>query len=770
MNLKDIRRRIVRATDKQVLVVFVLVSVALLFSSCAKNPQKAKARYLALGQDYMKKGQYGDAAIEFRNALRLDPRFVDAYYQLAQADLAQSDWTAAYASLEEAIDLDPSRLDARLDRGRLYLAAREFDKAEDEANSILKQESNNVAAHQLLGAALIGEQKQDQALAAFSKVTELRPNDPSAYVNMALVEISLHRSTDAEQHLKKAVAVDPKSIQAYTDLADFYRLQNRTPEAQKVLRDGVANNPDGTSLYVDWASMLASQGSKDDAEALLDKLRKQVPNSADAAMAIGDFYFQRKETDQALAEYRRGLSVSRNNLEIKKRIEDLYLTNGETQQAADLDREIMKDAPRDVIVRVDHGRLLMAQGKSIDATIFLQKVVADAADSPQARYYLAMAYRQNGDIGQAHSALLDALKVSPGLAIALQGLARLSLDQGNTSDAQIYAQELIQKFPADPTYRQLLAEALVRQGQARPAEEQLLIARQLAPRDPIVNLNLAQVYSMEKKWPEARKEFETTLEVDPHNTMALGQLADFLTTRNQSAQAFLRVRQYVTTNPNEANGHVILGALDFESKNYASAQTEFERAIQIDPNNIQAYLRLGKVLEANGQTDLAIARYQKALDLQPKFAPLATMVGNLYLNKGDLETARKYYNQALDADPDFAIANANIAWVDAEESKNLDVALGMAQKAKSLMPDSPSITDTLGWVMYKKGNYAGATPLFQECVKKSPDSAEFRYHLGMTLLATAQKAEGKQQLQAALRMKLANADAQVARQALLEAR
>ena len=82
----------------------IAMSVALLLGACARDPQKAKAKYLAEGQKYMKKGQYGDAAIEFRNALRLDPRFVDAYYQLAQADLAQHDWNAAYESLEKAIE------------------------------------------------------------------------------------------------------------------------------------------------------------------------------------------------------------------------------------------------------------------------------------------------------------------------------------------------------------------------------------------------------------------------------------------------------------------------------------------------------------------------------------------------------------------------------------------------------------------------------------------------------------------------------------------
>jgi hypothetical protein len=42
-----------------------------------------------------------------------------------------------------------------------------------------------------------------------------------------------------------------------------------------------------------------------------------------------------------------------------------------------------------------------------------------------------------------------------------------------------------------------------------------------------------------------------------------------------------------------------------------------------------------------------------------------------------------------------------MAWVKAQEEKELDVALGMAQKAKSQMSD-PSISDTLAWVIYKK--------------------------------------------------------------------
>ena len=745
----------------------IAISVALLVGACARDPQKAKVKYFAEGQKYMNKGQYGDASVEFRNALRLDPRFVDAYYQLAQADLARRDWQGAYASLAKAIELDPGRLDARLDRGHLYLTARQFDKAEEEANSILQKEPKNVGAYQLLGAAFVGQQKPDRALESFSKVVELLPNDARAYLNLALVEISLRRFKDAEEHLRKAVATDPKSLQANIDLAHFYLLQNRVPEALEALQAGIQNNPDAPQLYVEWAHMLSNAGKTSDADGVLDKLRNQMPKSPEATIAIGDYYAERRDLDKALAEYRRGLAISAGNLDIEKRMEELYLISNQTDEASKLDNQLMKQAPKDLLVNLNHGRLLLAQGKQQESILALQNAVKNAPESVQAHYYLGVAYWQTGSLGQAKSEFQEALKISPGFPLVLRGLAQLNLAQNQPSEAQLYAQELVQKFPTDVSHRLLLGGIYLREGQSRPAEEQFLAARQLAPNQAAVHLDLGQLYYSEKKWTQAEKEFETAIQLDPSNPTMLSAYADFLVARQQTPKAIARLQQFVDANPNNAQGHIILGVLQFDSKNTSAAQAEFERALQIDPKNVQGYLRMGGVYQQENQTDAAIGQYQKALDLQPKSAPLVTMVGNLYLDKGDLETARKYYERALQADPNFAVANANMAWVDAQEGKNLDVALGMAQKAKSLMPEVPSISDTLAWVMYKKGNYSGAIPLLQDCVKKSPDSAQFRYHLGLALMAAGQKESGKTQLQAALQMnKLRTDEKEQAKQAL----
>ena len=749
-------------------IISFMVTCTSLLGACA-SPEVAKAKYVANGQKYMKRQQYASAAIEFRNALKIDPRFADAYYQLAQARLAERDWRAAYAALEKSIELDPSRLDVRLDRGQLYVANRDYKKGEEDAKYILDQDAKNIGAYELLGAALLSQQKSDEALAAFTKLTELNPQGASAYMDRALVEIVLHRLPDAQEHFQRAVQLDPRSVRANLNLANFYRSIGKLFEAKQVLETAIQASPKEYPLYIDLATSFAAAGKFADADETLDGLRNREPKSTDAALAIAGYYAQANSTEKAVAELRRALSFSPDNLETQKRMEDLYLDLAETSQVAQLDAQLSKRAPKDLVVRINHGRLLLAQNKTVDAVTDLQKTAMDAADSAQAHYYLGLAYWQNESLLRANGELQEALNRSPGLPSALRSLVKLSLVQGDVSAAQVYAKKLVQKFPSAVDDRLLLGAVYMRQIQYALAEEQFTAAKDLAPKQAEVHLDLGQLYAAQKKWPEAEKELQTALHLDPANATILGQYADFLVARQQSPKAIAHLQQFVDNNPDNPQGHVIMGVLQLQAKNTAIAKAEFERANQLDSKYVQPYLRLGQLYATERQTDFAIGQYEKALQLQTRSATLCALIGNLYLDKDDLKTARQYYQKALAIDPAFAVANANMAWVDAEEGKDLDVALGMAQKAKSEMPELPSITDTLAWVMYKRGNYSGALPLLQDCVQKAPNSAEYHYHLGVVLTAVGQKDKGKSQLQAALQLKqLKNTDAQLARQTLLQ--
>jgi cytochrome c-type biogenesis protein CcmH/NrfG len=54
------------------------------------------------------------------------------------------------------------------------------------------------------------------------------------------------------------------------------------------------------------------------------------------------------------------------------------------------------------------------------------------------------------------------------------------------------------------------------------------------------------------------------------------------------------------------------------------------------------------------------------------------------------------------------------------------------------------VTDTVGWVYYKKDLPGLAVPLFEEAIKKDPKNPTYRFHLGLALLKAGDKARARQ--------------------------
>jgi tetratricopeptide (TPR) repeat protein len=70
----------------------------------------------------------------------------------------------------------------------------------------------------------------------------------------------------------------------------------------------------------------------------------------------------------------------------------------------------------------------------------------------------------------------------------------------------------------------------------------------------------------------------------------------------------------------------------------------------------------------------------------------------------------------------------------ADANENLDVALQLAKTAKSVIPNSPDVDDTLGWIYYKKGLNTLAISSFRDALAKAPANPSFHYRLGLAYL------------------------------------
>jgi len=848
------------------------VALSLLLISCGGNPQKAKLEYLQKGDAYMKQQQFSSAAIEYRNALKVDPRYSDAHYHLGKADLAlfqedtqhnkrdaaAQDIQAAYKAFSAAVSSDPNQLDARVALAELILSAhaeKEYYAATDDLNYVLKQDPKNAEAHRALGALLLAQKQYAPAIQEFSKAAVLAPSNADAYIGIAVTNMAMHRQDnpgdhhldDAQSNLKKAIEVDPHAVQAYLKLADLYLLekkpdqaegavqaginanpslvllydelsrfylgQNSPGKAEEVLQSGIKANPSATQLYEDLAQLYFRQKDQAqaeqalqsgikanssavplyiglaqlyeadrkqaDAENTLTSLSNQMPNSADAAIAIGNFYREARMNDRALAEYQRGLSANPKSDNLQENIIDLYLTEGQTDSAAKFDDELLKHSPNSVLGLVDHGRVLLAQGKTADAINALQKVTTEAPNSPEAHYYLAGAYLQSHDAAQANNELQQTLaqannerqrtgRPSPYLSKALTALVSINSGQGKFSVAQLYAQEFIKDNPSNPGGHLMLGEALLNLKQFKQAGDEFATAEKLAPDNPAVNLDSALLYNAEGNSAQAEKQLQIAMHEAPANPAIVAAYANLLVSEKQLPKANTVVTQFLAQNPNQAAAHYLMGKMDLLEKNDSAALAETQKSVQLDPKNEQAYIQLGIIYHDQGNRDAAIQAYQQGMAVGSPSAQIATAIGSIYMEEGNLSKASAEFQQALSIDPNFFVAANNLAWIYAEQNQNLDVALGLAQRAKAQRPDVPSFADTLAWVMFRKGNYTGAIPLLKDCVMKDPSSAQFLYHLGMVLVADGQKTEGKAKLQAALQKNLDGQDAEQARKTLTQ--
>jgi tetratricopeptide (TPR) repeat protein len=192
------------------------------------------------------------------------------------------------------------------------------------------------------------------------------------------------------------------------------------------------------------------------------------------------------------------------------------------------------------------------------------------------------------------------------------------------------------------------------------------------------------------------------------------------------------------------------GQLFMAQKMTSRAEESFQAALKANPDYLQPYYALARLYLAEKKSDLAIGQLQAALEANPKQVGPHMLLAIIFDSQKRFDRSEKHYRAVLDMNPDFAPAANNLAFLLAEQDKNLDEALRLAQVAKEKLPEDPNVMDTLGWAYYKKGIYDMAIVEFGDALEKKPDNPAIIFHLGMAYYQKGDRERAKKELQAAL--------------------
>jgi len=243
-----------------------------------------------------------------------------------------------------------------------------------------------------------------------------------------------------------------------------------------------------------------------------------------------------------------------------------------------------------------------------------------------------------------------------------------------------------------------------------------------------------------RKYDDAIREYEEALKLSPDRLEALTSIVRLYLSRDNFKEAFDRASQYLSKTKNQAAVYQLMGQAKIAAKEYQQGIEYLEKVINIDPNATVAYYQIGNAYAAQKKFDTAISQYEKVIAKSPKAIPPMMMAAILYDRKSQSDKANEYYRKILDVNKDFVPAANNLAWNYAHFGGNLDVALGLAQRARELAPQDPGVADTLGWLSYKKGAYPTAIGLLKESNEGYKGSnAAVLYHLGMAYAKNGDK-------------------------------
>jgi len=704
-----------RKFNRLVPTLTVVMLLAIAGTGCTA---KLKASYHQKRADrYYDAGQFEQAEIEYKNVLRNAPQNAMAWSRLGIIYFDQGRLGEAAQILGRAQQLATTNLEVRLKLGTIYLGAGRSKEARDEAGFVLDKSPRDAQAPILLA----------EAATTTSDINEIRPRlqkmlqaGETAPLEVALGTLSFRQRDlkTAEACFKGAVRLDPKFSDAYSALGNWYVEQNDLKQADQAFKTAADLAPSRSGKGLQYAQFKIMTGDPDTGKRLLQDIVKKAPDYLPTWIALAQLAAAEKK-------YADGVTLLGNVL---------------SRDPQNLEGLLLK------------GRLEMQQGETAQAINDFEEMAKVFHQVPVVYYQLALARLANNESDKAIDNLNQALNLNPKFAEAIQLLAEIQIRNGNVAPAIVSLQQLTQQQPQIVPAQLLLAEAYRVHGSLDSAVQIYRELEKAYPKNPQIPLLLGTALLQQKNNTEARVEFDQALKLAPGYLPALEQVVNLDLTENQYADAQQRVQQQIGQNPKAAEFQLLLANVLIARGDTNQAESTLLKAIELQPDSQQAYLMLAQLYTASNQNQKALAELRAALAKNPKDVGALMLMGMTYNVEKDYSDARDAYEKLLVMAPNNTLAINNLACIYAEHLGQLDKAYPLASRARDLAPTDPSIADTLGWVLYQRGQFSSALSFLRESAAKLYAMPEVQFHLAMTFYMMGDEENARAVFQRALQL------------------
>ncbi|MDM8516001.1 tetratricopeptide repeat protein [Desulfobacterales bacterium HSG16] len=504
-----------------------------------------------------------------------------------------------------------------------------------------------------------------------------------------------------------------------------YDLQNEKSRTQEF-----SLSRENRYYYFTEAQLQKRLGNIDKAIEYLNKTIRLDPNSVYLRKDMIDLYLRQKKDEKAMESVRQIITKHPDDI-------DSLILYGKLQESAkDLDgarktyEKILKKDPEQREIYLILGSLYLEINESKNAFRTYTQLVKHYPDAYAGYFFLGKIHSNEKEWAEAEKNLLKTLKLRPDIEETRFELITVYKARGKDQKVIELYEEIITSNPSDIKATLGLACHLHKIGKLNEARDFFKKLGKENGSNPEILRSVVRIYVNEKKYDDAAIILDGMIAAVPADSDIRYVAGIVYEGMKKNEEALTHFKKVFPDSTFYQNAAIHAAFIYQEQGKIDEAIKHLNEVISHVPDNPEFLIYLGSFYDEAGQYEKAINILKKGLEIDPGNSRLYFRMGVVYDKWDKKEESIDSMRAVIRLDPKNASALNYLGYTYTELNRNLDEAEQLIKQALKYKPNDGYITDSLGWVYYKRGMYDFAIKHLEEAIKLVPDDPTILEHLG----------------------------------------
>jgi tetratricopeptide (TPR) repeat protein len=443
------------------------------------DPSSRALAYAILGAIRLRQAKYDESASFLLTALRLDPLLIGARLNLGNVYVLQGRSNEAAVTFREVLKLDPGNFNARFALARLESEAGHYVASMNLAKPIFGALRRSDEGLLLIASDDLALNNRTQLLGIEADWFALDDPAPAASLRIAQVFAGYGLFKEAISFLEHSEIKDGASFDLYFNLGGYYLEQGDSDQASANYKLALDVRQDCADCMFQLARIAEQKLNLDEALSYALRAKQYAPNNPDILFEVGRVCAKKNLYGDAIENLSAAKQLRPDNESFQYVLASAYTGKKEYKRAIPILEYLVSRHPRDPVLNYSLGAVQYLDSDLSEAEKHLELSITLDPNQIASYYYLGLTKNRSGETEQAAQILQSLSERHPDHAATFAALGEILFEEHKYSAAHSALVRAVQLAPSSVKAHYQLGMVLGRLGQDDASRREFAIVKTL---------------------------------------------------------------------------------------------------------------------------------------------------------------------------------------------------------------------------------------------------------------------------------------------------